>query len=156
MSSEDDFQQQDDGAYTYPAQAGTLKKGDIMLIKDKPCKVVEISTCKTGKHGHAKVNITAADLFSGKTAEDSVSSSHNIDMVNVSKKEYDLTNLDGEGVATLMDEKGEYREDLIVDNESELFTSLKEAFDKSLDIICVVMSAMGVERIVSFRVDKKD
>jgi len=156
MSSEDDFQQQTDGAFTYPAQAGTLKKGDVILIKDKACKVVEISTSKTGKHGHAKANITAVDLFTGKTAEDSVPTSHNVMCVNVTKTEYDLTNLNADGSATLMDEKGEYREDLILDNETDLFGHIKEAFDKNQDVIVTVMSAMGKERIVAFRYDKRD
>lgn len=30
--------------------AGQLKKGDIVIINGKACKIVEISTSKTGKH----------------------------------------------------------------------------------------------------------
>ncbi len=28
--------------------------------------MIDISTSKTGKHGHAKANITALDIFTGK------------------------------------------------------------------------------------------
>ena len=35
-------------------------------MRDKPCKVVDMSTSKTGKHGHAKVNFTGVDIFTGK------------------------------------------------------------------------------------------
>lgn len=41
---------------TYPAQCSSLRKNGHVMIKDKPCKIVEMSTSKTGKHGHAKVN----------------------------------------------------------------------------------------------------
>ena len=156
MSSEDEFQQNTDGAYTYPAQAGTIKKGDIILIKDKPCKVVEVTTSKTGKHGHAKANITAVDIFDDKKAEDSLPTSHNVMCVNVTKREYDLTNLNPDGAITLMDDKGEYREDLHIDNQTEIFDSVNAAFEKNQDVVVTVLAAMGREKVVAFRVDKKD
>lgn len=40
----------------YPSQASALRKGGHVLIKERPCKIVEMSTSKTGKHGHAKVS----------------------------------------------------------------------------------------------------
>ena len=156
MSSEDEFQTNTDGAFTYPAQAGSLKKGDIILIKDKPCKVLEITTSKTGKHGHAKANITAFDIFDEKKAEDSLPTSHNVMCVVVNKNEYDLTNLNADGSITLMDANGEYREDLMIDPTSEMYDNVKEPFDKNHDVVVTVLSAMGKEKVVAFRVDKKE
>lgn len=156
MSSEDEFQQQTDGAYTYPAQAGSIKKGDVILIKDKPCKVLEVTTSKTGKHGHAKANITAMDIFDDKKAEDSLPTSHNVMCVNVTKREYDLTNLNPDGAVTLMDDKGEYREDLHIDNQSDIFNDIEAPFNDNKDVVVTVLSAMGREKIIAFRVDKKD
>ena len=39
-----------------------------------------MSTSKTGKHGHAKCNFTAVDIFTGKKYEDMTPSSHNVDV----------------------------------------------------------------------------
>ncbi len=51
-----DFGGTDAGASkTYPSQASAIRKNGHIMIKGRPCKVVEMSTSKTGKHGHAKV-----------------------------------------------------------------------------------------------------
>ena len=42
-------------AKSTPLQCSALRKGGHVLMKGKPCKVVDMSTSKTGKHGHAKV-----------------------------------------------------------------------------------------------------
>eukprot|EP00249_Psilotum_nudum_P001352 c13799_g1_i1 orf=1-378(-) len=56
--SDDDHQfesKADAGASkTFPQQAGAIRKNSYIVIKSRPCKVVDVSTSKTGKHGHAK------------------------------------------------------------------------------------------------------
>ncbi|MCC6040693.1 MAG: translation initiation factor IF-5A [Desulfurococcaceae archaeon] len=43
--------------------AGDLKVGGFVIIDGEPCRVVEISKAKTGKHGSAKASITAVGLL---------------------------------------------------------------------------------------------
>jgi translation initiation factor 5A len=43
-----------------------LKEGRYMLIDNEPCKIVNISTSKPGKHGEAKANIDAIGIFDNK------------------------------------------------------------------------------------------
>merc|ERR1712195_133781 len=51
---------------TYPLEAGQIRKGGYIVVKGRPCKVVDVSTSKTGKHGHAKCHFVTIDIFTGK------------------------------------------------------------------------------------------
>ncbi len=48
-----------------PAEAGSIKEGNYIVIDGEPCKVVEVEKSKTGKHGSAKVRIVGIGLFDG-------------------------------------------------------------------------------------------
>lgn len=43
-------------------QCSALRKGGHVVIKGRPCKIIDMSTSKTGKHGHAKVHLIATDV----------------------------------------------------------------------------------------------
>merc|ERR1711939_624788 len=49
---------------TVPIRAGEVRKGGYVMLKGKPCKVVEVSISKTGKHGHAKAKGHARRIHS--------------------------------------------------------------------------------------------
>merc|ERR1712087_619987 len=88
------------GSLSYPAQCSSIKKGGYVVIKEKPCKVVEMSTSKTGKHGHAKVHMVGLDIFTAKKLEDICPSTHNMDVPVVKREDYTFMDIDNEGFLT--------------------------------------------------------
>ncbi len=48
------------------ATLGELKKGSYIVIDGEPCRIVEMSRAKPGKHGSAKAHIVAIGVFSGQ------------------------------------------------------------------------------------------
>lgn len=83
------FESTDSGSsHTYPMEGGQIRKGGYIMIKGNPCKVSDVSTSKTGKHGHAKCHFVAIDIFSGKKMEDLVPSSHTTAVPFVKKEEF--------------------------------------------------------------------
>ena len=45
--------------------AKDLREGKYLLIEDIPCRIVNIETSKSGKHGAAKMRITGVGIFGG-------------------------------------------------------------------------------------------
>merc|ERR1719487_468092 len=83
------------------------------MIKGHPCKVTDISTSKTGKHGHAKAHIVALDIFTSKKYEDLCPTSHNVEVPFVKRTEYQCLTADGEsGEVSLLLESGDTKDDL--------------------------------------------
>ena len=58
------------------------------MIKGHPCKVIDSSTSKAGKHGSAKAHIIGVDIFTNKKIEDSLVTSARIEIPDVKKSEY--------------------------------------------------------------------
>ena len=155
VESDEEFEKAEAGAsHTYPIQAGNLKKGDFAILKGHPCKVVEIRTSKTGKHGHAKANITGLDIFTSKKYEDSCPTSHSIDAPFVKRVEYSLLNITEDGFVELMLESGNTKSDLklpVEEEFKELSARIMAFFDKDVSVNVQVIEAMGDEKIVDVK-----
>merc|ERR1712050_739570 len=145
------FETAESGAsHTYPQQAGEIRKGSFLMIKGCACKCVEVSTSKTGKHGHAKAHIVAIDIFTGKKMEDLCPTSHNLDVPFVKKTEYQL-----------LTETGDTKEDLNLptfvkigeptDEDKKVVEEIKKAEDEGKDITVIVQSACGMEKIIGMK-----
>ncbi|KAL6012158.1 hypothetical protein ACLOJK_002636 [Asimina triloba] len=160
MSDEEHhFESTDAGASkTYPQQAGAIRKNGYIVIKSRPCKkalilllVVEVSTSKTGKHGHAKCHFVAIDLFNGKKLEDIVPSSHNCDVPHVNRTDYQLIDISEDGFVSLLTENGQTKDDLRLPTDESLLSQIKDGFGEGKDLVVTVMSAMGEEQICALK-----
>ena len=48
-----------------PMEVGALKVGSYVIIDKKPCRIVDYTKSKPGKHGSAKARIVAIGVFDG-------------------------------------------------------------------------------------------
>merc|ERR1711934_416633 len=134
---DEEFENTESGAsLTIPISAGNVKKGGHILINGRPVKVVEYSTSKTGKHGHAKANITGIDIFTGRKLEDVVPASHGCEEPILKRLEYQVLSYTDEGYLSLMDQQ---------ENDEAICKKIKEGCDEMKDIFCTVLQSMDHE-----------
>lgn len=152
---EEEFETVDAGAsLTFPMEAGQIKKGGYMMIKDRPCRVISVSTSKTGKHGHAKAHFVAVDIFNGKKVEDVVPTTHTVPVPNVQRTEFQLLDISEDDFCTLLDNDGNVREDLELPRHPEtLAPSIRKSFSSDSDksIHLSVLSACEIDQIIDFK-----
>jgi len=48
-----------------PMDVGTLRVGSFVIVDGEPCRVVDYSKSKPGKHGSAKARVVAISVFDG-------------------------------------------------------------------------------------------
>ncbi|KAF7113125.1 hypothetical protein RHSIM_RhsimUnG0158300 [Rhododendron simsii] len=117
-----------------------------------PRTVVEVSTSKTGKHGHAKCHFVGIDIFNGKKLEDIVPSSHNCDVPHVNRTDHQLIDISEDGFVSLLTENGNTKDDLRLPTDDTLLTQIKDGFGEGKDlVVTTVMSAMGEEQICALK-----
>ena len=158
MSDDETFEAVEaNGTDTIPMQAGQLKKGDYVCIKGFPCRIVDLSVSKTGKHGHAKASITALDIFTGKKYEDGAPTSHNMAVPVVKTNQYQLVDIGmpdkdtGKRPLSLLDEEAEERNDLNLPEDEDLAKRIMEGFESGNEVTVTVTSAMGHHQVMGIK-----
>ena len=81
--------------------------------------------------------------------EDISPSTHNMDVPNVKRDEYQLVNID-EDFLNLMTSDGTPKDDVKVP-EGDLGKEITEAFESGKDVLVTIVSAMGEEQAISWK-----
>lgn len=82
--------------------AGSLKKGDTIIIDNAPCKITELATSRPGKHGHAKVNLIAVGLLDEKKRNIVMPGHDKVEAPIIEKKSAQILSISG-NTANVMD-----------------------------------------------------
>ena len=155
------FESADAGSsLTYPMEGGQIRKGGFIMIKGNPCKVTDVSTSKTGKHGHAKCHFVAVDIFTGKKMEDLVPASHTTSVPFVKKEEYQALDVDEDGYVTCLTGDGDTRSDIKLPDTmqpeppgaAELSKRIRDYLAEEKDFYIIIQSACSKEQIMDTKV----
>jgi len=160
--ADETFESTDAGSsHTYPMEAGQVRKGGFIMIKGNPCKVSDVSTSKTGKHGHAKCHFVAIDIFTGKKMEDLVPAGHTTAIPFVKKEELQCIDLDDDDFVTLMTADGTTRSDIKlprslpppeVPGAAALSKQIEDFLKAETDFSVILQVACGREQIMDTKV----
>ena len=75
-----------------------LKIGRYVNVDESPCKITSISTSKPGKHGSAKANIEAVDIFTGSKKSINAPVSTKVQVPMIDKRKGQILSIQGNEV----------------------------------------------------------
>lgn len=81
---------------------GSLQKGSYIILEGAACRVVDTQTSRPGKHGHAKVRLTAVGLVDSKKRITVMPGHDNVEVPIVEKKSAQVLSVQ-EDAANVMD-----------------------------------------------------
>ena len=149
-NTESDFEMGNaDSSLSYPSQASSLKKGGYVLIKGCPCKIIELQTSKVGKHGHAKVTLSANDIFTGKRMEMTSPSTHNVQIPIIERHDYPFIGIENGYVSILLD-NSKVRDDIKLPSD-ELGEKLLSLYEEDNEVIISVLESMNQIKIMDIK-----
>ncbi len=116
-----------------------LKEGKYVLIEDIPCRIMSIDKSKPGKHGAAKMRITAIGVFDGQKKNLLIPSDADVEVPIIDRETAQIISVNGSTVQ-LMDTTTFETYDITV--PEELANEVEAGKE------CELMAAMGKRSIV--------
>ena len=93
----------------------------LIVLKDLfPCKVIQYSEHKSGKHGSCKCTFKGKDIFTAKVIEECYTSTDTVEKPLVTKTEYACSHVEDDAFLFLIDDEGTQKEDLKLPKEDHL------------------------------------
>ena len=94
----------------------SLKKGSYIVIDGVACKTSDMQISRPGKHGHAKVRLTAVGIFDGKKRVMMLPGHDNVEVPLIAKKSAQVLSITGK-LANVMDAETYETFDLAINDE---------------------------------------
>jgi len=123
-----------------------------------PCKIVSMSTAKTGKHGGAKVHLVAIDIFTGRKYEEICGSTANMNVPNIDRYDCQMVDLvveevNGREIKTcyLMDKDMNMRDSLNLPDDPDISGPIEALWADGKSVLVSITCAMGIEQIMGHK-----
>ncbi len=96
--------------------AGSLQKGNYVIVDGVASIVSDVSVSRPGKHGHAKVNFSAVGMLDGKKRAAVMPGHDNVEVPIIEKKNAQVLSIHGD-VCNVMDSESYETFDLKIPDE---------------------------------------
>ncbi|XP_046556806.1 eukaryotic translation initiation factor 5A-1-like [Haliotis rubra] len=126
-------------------QCSSVKVNDHVVLKGRPCKIMECSAPKTEK---GKVRLVGSDVITHTSYEDTLPLKHI--MKTLPGQEFQLVDILDGGFISIADNKGNVRDDLKLP-DGDLGKDIKMRFDEGEFPFVTVIDALGQDVVVSVR-----
>ena len=83
---------------TKPVSVGSLKKGNYVIVDGAACVVSDTQVSRPGKHGHAKVRLTAVGIIDGRKRQIVMPGHDHIDVPIIDKRTAQVLSIHGDSV----------------------------------------------------------
>lgn len=87
---------------TKNVSAGSLQKGSYVVLEGAACRVVDTQISRPGKHGHAKVRLSAVGLIDGRKRIVVMPGHDNVEVPIIEKKTAQVLSIQND-IANVMD-----------------------------------------------------
>ena len=87
---------------TKKVSVGSLQKGSYVVLAGAACRVTDLQVSRPGKHGHAKVRLTAVGILDDKKRVDVMPGHDKVDVPLIDKRTAQVLSVSGES-ANIMD-----------------------------------------------------
>lgn len=124
------------------ATAKELKVGKYILIDDVPCRVVGVESSRPGKHGSAKMRITAVGIFEGQKKTLLTPGDADVEVPIIERKSVQILSVSGKTAQVMDSQSYEMYEMEIPDELASEAVAGKEV---------EVLEAMGKRRMERIR-----
>ena len=110
------------------ASVSTMKKGSYIIIEGAACIVSDTQTSRPGKHGHAKVRLSAVGILDDKKRIIVMPGHDNVEVPIIEKKSAQVLSINGD-LANVMDSETYETYDLKIPEE------LKEEVKEGVSVL---------------------
>ncbi|MBU1202155.1 MAG: translation initiation factor IF-5A [Nanoarchaeota archaeon] len=98
--------------------AGSLQKGNYVVMEGAACIVTDVKISRPGKHGHAKVNLTAVGMLDGKKRNTVMPGHDSIEVPVIDKRNAQVLSINA-NKANVMDSETYETFDVVIPTELE-------------------------------------
>nr|AFX73015.1 Eukaryotic translation initiation factor eIF-5A [Spirometra erinaceieuropaei] len=151
--SDGEYETADAGASNgIPILCGALRKNGYVIMKGRPCKIVDASSSKTGKHGSAKVNFVGIDIFTNKKYEECRPSSHTVYQPVITRQKAQVLSVESDGYLQLLLNNGTTRDDIHAGETLAAVTEKLKNLQEGEVVMVNILSAMDEDKCTDCRV----